>query len=237
MKSAGEQAVIRRAADVHRRGVTALIKAIRPGSTEADLVAALSESIHSEGAAIYFASVSSGPMSGRWTSTPLPGFGMRMLEGGDLVRFDTGIVYEGYLSDFGRAKVVGGEPRRTQQRLIDVLHAGLEATIHAVRPGVRVRDVVAAGEEALAEADVVAGSDGVEISSTFPVHWGHGLGLGWERPWMTESEPMTIEAGMYLAIERALTLPGTGTVAAEQTLLVNATGAEVLTAGNPGFWD
>jgi Xaa-Pro dipeptidase len=158
------------------------------------------------------------------------------LESGDLLRFDSGIVLNGYLSDFGRAAVVG-EPDDGQLRLLDVLHGGLEAAISAVRPGARVADVVAAGEAALADAGVISQDDGSgRILSSFPVHWGHGLGLGWERPYLTAGEEMRIETGMYLAIERALTLPGVGTAAAEQTLLVASHGADVLTAGPSGFW-
>jgi hypothetical protein len=41
---------------------------------------------------------------------------------------------------------------------------------------------------------------------------------------------------MYLAIERALTLDGVGTVAAEQNLLVGPVGVELLTGGPSGTW-
>ncbi len=237
VKSPAEQVIIQRGVALHRSGVSALLAAIRPGVSEADLVAVLAEAVIRGGAAIYFASVSSGLLTSRWTSSPLPGFSLRKLETGDLVRFDTGIIYEGYLSDFGRSLVVG-EPTPAQRRLLDTLHRGLESAIGAVRPGARVRDIVAAGEAALEEAGVVSSgnADNNEIFSSFPVHWGHGLGLGWERPWLTNTEDMVIEPGMYIAIERALTLAGIGTAAAEQTLLVGADGAEILTAGPRGFW-
>lgn len=235
-KSTAEQDVIRRAAAIHRHGVTAMMEEIRPGATEADLVAALANAVMRDGAALYFTSVASGPDSGRWASSPFPGFSRRKLETGDLVRFDTGIVYEGYLSDFGRTRVVG-EASPEQRRLLETLHGGLEAAIAAVRPGARVRSIIAAGEAALAEAGVIAQDDGSgRIVSSFPVHWGHGLGLGWERPWMTDREDIRIRPGQYLAIERALKLPGVGTAAAEQTLIVGDDGTDVLTGGPDGFW-
>ena len=74
------------------------------------------------------------------------------------------------------------------------------------------------------------------IVASYPAHWGHALGLGWERPWMTAGETLIIQPGMYLAIERALTLAGVGTVAAEQNLLVGEQGIEILTEGPGGRW-
>lgn len=236
IKSPAEQQVIREAASIHRRGTSALMGAIAAGCTEADLVAAFAEVVIGAGCGLYFTSVSSGEATRRWSSSSLPGFSNRVLRQGDLVRFDMGIVHRGYLSDFGRAVVVG-EPDQRQQRLLAVLHHGLDAAIAAVKPGAHVREIVAAGEAALLEHGVVASDEsGDHIVSSFPVHWGHGLGLGWERPWLTGTEDSVVEPGMYLAIERALTLPGAGTAAAEQNLLVGEKVVEVLTAGSEDPW-
>ena len=171
--------------------------------------------------------MSSGPRSRYWAGQPAPGFSTRRLEAGDLVRFDMGLVLDGYLSDFGRTRVVG-PPDAAQERLLGALHAGLDAAIVTVGPDVAVRDVVAAGDAALAEAP--------DIEASFPAHWGHGLGLGWERPWMVSDEPLSLEAGMYLAVERSVTLPGAGSAAAEQTLLVTGDGHELLSADPADPW-
>jgi len=192
--------------------------------------------VMAEGCGIYFTSVASGPGTGRWTSAALPGFSRRKLEPGDLLRFDVGIVYQGYLSDFGRSVVVG-RPNAMQERLLAALQGGLDAAIDAVRPGVTIKAVVAAGEAALAAHGVVPADDGSgRIVSSFPVHWGHGLGLGWERPWMKADESMVIQSGMVLAIERALSLAGAGTAAAEQCLLVLDDRVDILTTGPAGRW-
>jgi Xaa-Pro aminopeptidase len=188
------------------------------------------------GAGLYFTSMSSGQGTGRWTSVAHPGFGRRLLRDGDMVRFDIGVIWQGYLSDYGRTRVVGW-PSAEQSRLLAALHGGLDAAIAAVRPGGTVREMVAAGEKALADAGVIAADDGSgRIVSSFPVHWGHGVGLGWERPWLTETEDMTIAPGMYLAVERALTLAGVGTASGEQDLLVRTDGVDVLSEGPGGRW-
>jgi Xaa-Pro aminopeptidase len=239
IKSPAEQAVIREAAAINREAVTAFLAAAVPGATEADAVAAAASVITSRGAGLYYAAVSSGPRSWAWMSAPLPGWSTRVIEKGDLVRLDLASVWRGYLSDFGRTIVAGGEPSAEQAHLIDTLHAGLDAAIGGARPGGTVGDIVAAGDRALAEAGVALGGEAErpgQIVASYPVHWGHCLGLGWERPWMTPPGEAPIEPGMYLAIERALTLEGVGTAAAEQNLLVTETGVDVLTEGPEGRW-
>jgi Xaa-Pro aminopeptidase len=216
--------------------VSAYLDALAPGATEAEAVAAAVGSVIRDGGGIYLSAASSGDATWSYTTYPLPGFGTRALQEGDLVRFDLVCVVDGYLSDFGRAAVVG-EPTDAQVRLLDALHAGLDAAIAAIRPGVAVPDVVAAGDAALRDAGVLLDPEEPgDLHAGYPPHWGHGLGMGWERPWFIESEDLVIEDGMYLAIERAVTLEGVGTASAEQNLLVHAGGIEVLTAGPNGTW-
>jgi Xaa-Pro aminopeptidase len=238
IKSPAEQALIRESCRINREAVTAFFAAARPGATEADCVADALDVVARHGSGLYYAAVSSGPHADRWMTSPLPGWSTRELEAGDLLRLDLASVFEGYLSDFGRTIVVGGRPSADQQRLLDVLHLALDGAIGAAQPGAMVRDVVAAGEQVL-ESEGVARDGGArpgEICASYPAHWGHCLGLGWERPWMVADSEAAIEPGMYLAIERALTLEGVGTVAAEQNLLVGDHGADVLTVGPDGTW-
>jgi Xaa-Pro dipeptidase len=236
IKSPAECAAIRAAASVHVDCLEAARAAVCTGNREADIIAEFGQVALGRGAGLYFTSISSGPSIARWTSRASPGFGLRRLAEGDMLRFDMGIVLDGYLSDFGRTFVVG-EPRPEQRRLIETLHHGIDAVLDAIAPGRSVRDIVAAGERALREAGVTATDEGPgTIHASFPVHWGHGLGLGWERPYMTENEELTLAPGMYLAIERTLTATGIGTAAAEQTLLVEDVGIEILSEGPSGRW-
>jgi len=239
IKSPAEQMVVREAAAINRKAVTAFFEAAVPGASEADAVAAAAAVITGHGAGLYYAAVSSGPRTWAWMSAPLPGWSMRRIEKGDLVRLDLACVWQGYLSDFGRTVVAGGNPSADQARLIDTMHAGLDAAIDAVRPGGCVAEIVAAGDAALAQAGVALGGEAErpgQIVASYPVHWGHCLGMGWERPWMTLPGDGAIEPGMVLAIERALTLEGVGTAAAEQNLLVTQQGFELLTQGPRGRW-
>lgn len=236
IKSPAEVSLVRAAAATGRCAMTAFLNMLRPGTSEAEAVAAAVAVAVGEGAGIYFAAVSSGPRSGCYAATPLPGYGTRRLQDGDLIRVDLGIVLDGYLCDFGRAAVVG-TPSADQERLLQTLTGALDRVIDGVRPGMATAEVVAIGDEALAAAGVgtSAGQPG-RMHASYPAHWGHGLGLGWERPWLVSSEPLTLQEGMVLAVERAITCDGVGTVAAEQNLLVTGSGAELLTAGPAGRW-
>ncbi len=236
IKSEAEQSLVRAAAATGRRAVTTFLTMLRPGVSEAEAVAAAASVAVADGAGVYFAAVSSGPQSGHYAATPLPGYGTRQLQDGDLVRIDLGIVLDGYLCDFGRTAVVG-TPSREQDRLWVTLTGVLDRVIDGLSPGMATADLVAVGDEALASAGVGAPAAGPSgMYASYPAHWGHGLGLGWERPWLVSSEPLTLEPGMVLAVERAITLEGVGTVAAEQNLLVTRSGAELLTAGPCGRW-
>ena len=100
----------------------------------AELIATLAESVISEGCGIYFTAMSSGEKIGQYTSAPLPGFTTRKLERGDLLRFDVGIVGDGYLSDYGRTIVVG-PASAGQTHLLDTLHHALDVCDGCRSPG------------------------------------------------------------------------------------------------------
>ncbi|MFT3974968.1 MAG: M24 family metallopeptidase [Amaricoccus sp.] len=235
-KSTAEFAAIRRAAQLHVTAVQAMKAAMVPGCTEAGLIATFADVVLRGGGGVYFAVMSSGPGIDRLASHPAPGFSTRQIAAGEMMRFDTGIVLDGYLSDFGRTWVMG-PPSAPQARLLDVLHAALDRAIAAASPGATIADIARSGDAALVESGVVDSDAGPgSLYSGFPVHWGHGLGMGWERPWITADETMPITPGMYLAIERTITLSCTGTASAEQTLLVHDGHVEILTEGVNGRW-
>ena len=239
IKSPAEQELIRAASRVGRKAVTAFIDAVGPGVTETEAVAEAVSVVIAEGGSLYAAAASSGDAADRYVARSLPGYSNRPYENGDLVRLDLVTLLDGYFSDFGRTVTVG-EPTDDQARLIEAPQVAIDAVIETVKPGITVKELVEAGEAALVDSGVSLDGTKAEpgrLVAAYPPHWGHGLGLGWERPWMTGSEELTVEEGMYLAIERAVSLPGVGTALPEQNLLVRSDGAELLTAGSPGRWD
>jgi Xaa-Pro aminopeptidase len=98
----------------------------------------------------------------------------------------------------------------------DALHAGVES----VRPGVRARDLDAMLRDRVREG----GYD------SYPHHSGHGIGVSYhEEPRIVPYNENTLEAGMIVALEPGVYLPGAGGVRLEHVVLVTRDGCEVLT--------
>ncbi len=108
IKSPAEQAVMREAAGINSKAITAFPAAAVPGATGADAVAAAPVVIAEDGAASYCSGVSSGPRTWAWMSAPLPDWLLRRIMERDLVRLDPARVWQGYLCDFGSTIMAGG---------------------------------------------------------------------------------------------------------------------------------
>jgi Xaa-Pro aminopeptidase len=232
VKSPGEQELLRVAGRLGASAMTAALETALPGNSEADVAAALCERVVREGGAIYGVVVSSGVASGTLApsggAAGVAGWTTRPLAHGDLLRLDAFGSLGGYLFDLARSVVVGGEASREQAELIEALRESVAAGVTAVRPGVPLSHVADACENALASS-AHARRYGV------PAHvmggfWGHGLGLGFEPPWIGNQSREIIEEGWCLAIERRAAVPGLGGAQHEDDLIVTAGGAELLTA-------
>jgi Xaa-Pro aminopeptidase len=128
---------------------------------------------------------------------------------------------EGYASDMTRMTHTGRPTGQTKRLYAAVLEAQL-AALEAVRPGA-----------ACAAIDGVARRTLQRLGyAEFFVHsTGHGLGLEiHEAPRIGRRAKETLEQNMVITIEPGAYLPGRGGVRIEDTVLVTARGAEVLTA-------
>lgn len=93
--------------------------------------------------------------------------GRRVLQKGDLVSFDVGVKYDGFIGDNARTIVVGGGAVDANiQRLLRVTRRALELAVAAVRPGVRLSDI-----SHLVEKTVTGGG-----CSVVREYVGHGVG-------------------------------------------------------------
>jgi len=91
----------------------------------------------------------------------------RALVRGDVLWVDTGIMYGGYHSDFGRTWVVGDEPTSRQQAQYARWREISDAVVSVMRAGVHASDLTAAAME-------VCGGDRPWMPHFY---LGHGLGL------------------------------------------------------------
>jgi methionyl aminopeptidase len=166
--------------------------------------------------------------------------GKREVAEGDTVNLDTGVVYDGMVTDSGLTVPVGAVPSDVE-RLLQATQDALQAGIAQVREGARVGDISAAVERVLRAAELGVIED----------LCGHGVGHGLhEDPLIPNLGPAgkgpVLRAGMTLAIEPMATLgrkevglqndgwtfvtvDGSRAAQFEHTILVTQTGAEILT--------
>jgi Xaa-Pro dipeptidase len=149
----------------------------------------------------------------------------RRLAGGDQLMLAGGPGLAGYHIDIHRFACIGPAPE-LQRTLFAQSEAGLAAAIEATRPGVPARNVYLAAHAAM-----------MKTSATAVVPWkifGHGLGLdNYEPPMVGADADDTLAEGMVLTLEvPAYDIPEARVMGAfqEESVLITATGCEVLTA-------
>lgn len=233
VKTPMEQGVIRKACEIGSRALDIIMDGVQEGRTEAQVLGPAMDHIVSNGGALYFVVTNSGENSTPVHSVDFPGYdSTRPMKNGDLFKVDLILVYQGYICDFGRTTVVGGKADPVQEQMIRTVADACEHVMAHVRPGITVRELCEIGDKYLEEHGVsLSGeqNDPNQIYAAFPPHWGHGIGMTWERPWFIHEETMELKAGMFIAVEKALYKEGVGTVTYEQNLLVTENGSETLT--------
>ncbi|ARK23953.1 hypothetical protein SporoP37_04050 [Sporosarcina sp. P37] len=233
VKTEREQESIREAARIGSKAMDILMRNVSADKTESEVIAPAIEYIISQGAVLYFVVTNSGSKAYFAHSSDFPGYDhVNKLENGDLFKVDLIIAYEGYLSDFGRTTVVGGEATAIQRDMLNLVTAACEHVIKQIEPGRLVKNLCQSGDQFLLDHGVGFSSVQTDPNVTYaayPPHWGHGLGMTWEQPYFTSEEEVIIQAGMCIAIEKALYRQDVGTVFFEQNLLVTETGIELLT--------
>jgi Xaa-Pro aminopeptidase len=223
-KSPDEQAILREACRIGTAAVDAVIATAVPGATEGEAIAEAAAIACAAGAAPYLVAFATGDRASSYTGRPLPGWrAERELAAGEPARLDLVIVLEGYYCDFGRSWVIGGTaPGDPLGLLVAALRDSLDTAVAAAVPGAPAGAVARAGSAAVPEG----------VTMSYPPHWGHGLGLGWEGPWLLPDNDEELQDGYALAIEIALSHGG-HTLAAEHDVLIGPHGAELLT---PAGW-
>ncbi len=120
----------------------------------------------------------------------------RVLQDGDIVSIDCGVVIDGYYGDSAITVPVGAKVSDRARRLLEVTRASLESAIREVKPGATLGDIGAAVQE-------VVEADGFSVVRDFV---GHGIGTRMhEDPQVPNygrrGQGTKLRVGMVIAIE------------------------------------
>jgi len=224
-KTAEEVDAIRQANRVANVGLEAFFENLQPGTTEAEVAAAVESAIycqigrdgifHSRG----WAMVQSGPNSacaGRFNRST-----GRRLENGDLVLIELATCVNGYWSDLTRTAPVDS-PKPEAREILDIATEAQQAAVDGVRPGVSAGQI-----DALARDKIAASG----LGSFFTHHTGHHVGFRYHDPGflILPEESSKLEPGMVITIEPGVYVPERAAGARiEDDVLLTESGHEVL---------
>ncbi len=215
-KSPAEIAALQAAADAIDRVHAQVPGWLRPGRTEREVAADISEAILAAGhATADFAIVASGPNG----ASPHHTASDRVLQPGDAVVVDIGgTMPSGYCSDCTRTYAIGAPPAGFAE-YYEVLRDAQDAARRAVRPGVSAEAVDAAAREPITAAGY----------GEFFVHrTGHGIGLEThEDPYIVSGNTEPLQPGHAFSIEPGI-YPGPHGARIEDIVVCTADGCREL---------
>ncbi|MFC1809312.1 M24 family metallopeptidase [Candidatus Omnitrophota bacterium] len=136
-----------------------------------------------------------------------------------IVLADMGTQFRHYCSDLTRTFYLG-RMSRFFRRVYDNTLMAQEIAISSIKPGVVIKDVVAAVRNYFKKAGCL---------QYFTHSLGHGVGLEvHERPHLSDGNTEVFQEGMVVTIEPGLYYPGRGGVRIEDMIVVTRSGVKVL---------
>jgi Xaa-Pro dipeptidase len=219
-KDASEVASMRKAAQIAEAALAATLPKVKVGMTEKQIASELIQQLYANGSdpeLPFLPIVGAGANS----ANPHATVSDRKLKSGDLLLFDWGASYNGYLSDLTRTFAVG-EIEPEFKRIYEVVKLANQVGRDAGKPGAPCSDVDDAAREVI---------DDSGFGQYFTHRTGHGLGLEpHEDPYMRAGNSLQLEPGMTFTVEPGIYLDGRGGVRIEDNVVITENGAETLTS-------
>jgi Xaa-Pro aminopeptidase len=251
IKSAGEVATMRRAAEISAAAHRRAMQQVRPGRHEYEIEAELLHEFRRHGAqAPAYSSIVAGGANACVLHYVDNSAGLRE---GDLLLIDAGCELDGYAADITRTFPVNGRYSAAQKDVYEMVLAAQAAAIDAVKVGASWDDPHQAATKVLAQGMIDLGLctgsvDGLLESGDYKRFYmhktGHWLGMDVHDvgDYKRGGEWRKLEAGMVLTVEPGCYIrPGEGVpehlwnigIRIEDDVLVTAQGCEVLTMAAP----
>ena len=218
-KSAAELDLLKQAAALNRQAFASVLPGIAAGVTEREIALELEIALKRQGGEVnaFDFIVASGVRG----ALPHGVASDKIIRNGELVTIDFGTRVAGYHSDETVTLAVGEVDGKLRQIHAIVLEAH-DAAIAAVRPGLPIAELDAVARDYIA-------------ARGYADYFGHGLGHGvglevHEYPALNSSSEDRLEEGMVITIEPGIYLPDVGGVRIEDTVVVTASGCELITS-------
>ncbi len=218
VKEDWEVEIMRRAQEITDRTFTEILTCIRPGMTEKQLQAELIYRLYKNGGE----GLSFDPIvvSGPNTSLPHGVAGDRVIQEGDFITMDFGVLLEGYCSDMTRTVAVGYATEE-MKKVYETVLAAQKAGIAATKAGVLGKQIDEAARKVIADAG---------YGEYFGHGYGHSLGLEvHENPNCNPKGETVMQAGMVCSAEPGIYLPGKFGVRIEDVVVFTENGCEDIT--------
>ena len=218
VKEDWELELMRKSQAITDKAFAEVLTKIKAGMTEKELQAELIYCLYKNGGE----NLSFDPIvvSGPNTSLPHGVAGDRVLQEGDFITLDFGVLYGGYCSDMTRTVALGyatEEMEKVYNTVLEAQKAGLAAT----KAGVLGRDIDAAARKVIEDAG---------YGQYFGHGYGHSLGLQvHENPNCNPKGDTPMLAGMVASAEPGIYLPGKFGVRIEDVVIFTAEGHENIT--------
>jgi Xaa-Pro aminopeptidase len=226
-KSADELAKLKYASEAVLSSMQAVIAAIKPGTTKADVVEHLRREETNRGLNFEYCLITAGTSMNRAPSE-------QKWEKGEIMSLDSGGNYKGYIGDICRM-AIQGEPDAELQDLLGEIESVQRAAFKAIKPGAIGSEIYAAAKPLLEKSKH---HNHLEFLA-------HGMGLvSHERPRLTNRGPvpypspdaeLPLEVGEVVSVETTLLHPARGFIKLEDTVVVTDKGHEIYAEGARGW--
>jgi Xaa-Pro aminopeptidase len=239
VKDSGEIAIMRRVAETSAAAFRAGLGRFAPGVHQRVVEAAVVGTCLQKG----FGGPSFWPwiFSGRNSAFPRPFTSLldlrhldRVMQGGEIARYDIGCEIDHYMGDVGRTVPISGRFDPGQREVVDLLVAAYRAGLARLRDGVLVDDVIGAS---IAEVGRLRNAMRTSLGrraaaliverDSIPFWEIHGIGLD-----VGEAVPGILRAGMVVDYEPIFAVGDQGFYM-EDMILIGQNGYEILTKGLP----
>ena len=224
IKTEDEIRLLKKSVLLNERVFQLIYTTIEPGMTEIEVALALELTMRELGAEgpSFDSIVAFGTNAARPHAVPTE----RILQSGDLVLIDMGLILEGYCSDMTRT-FVAGKPDKTFLERLRVVRKAQLAGINALRAGAICRDVDRKARQIIINAG---------YGKFFGHSLGHGVGLAvHEDPGLGPHGGKKLQAGMIVTIEPGIYLPEWGGIRLENMAVIREDGCEVFNKDTTGL--